>query len=829
MHIFISYSRKDSQFADHLCELLNDDRLPYFIDKKDIKTGSVWREDLRVAVQRSFALIVIMTEASQKSDWVQKEIAYARERHIPIFPIVRSGGVWPKLEDLNCIEMTAAQYLELPDQLRDPLRERFNAFKKREARRTSFPFFYNKYVQVGAVITVALIMALGLLFWPDDESNDGDGTPISQLASPTDTATASDTPTPTITPTASSTPNSDEVVLTAAATILTATAHVEAVSTRVIEMQTQNAATNAYFQTGTASARQSFTPTDDGGGGGEPIEPSITPTPSATESATATPNWVLTAEAELSESLTPNVSPITPTRTPPRITRTPTPTPTSSSTSSPRQPDTSQPIVPTTPIPSLTPPSSPTDMPTVTSTFTLSPTPTIETPSATPTNTASPTQTASISSTPPTAPPSTALFDSGTPGIANNPSHVIIPVYGGPSYDSTIVGFLRHTQAISIMGEVPGWVFIGYGWVRFDRVFSVGDESSIPLFQTQVFALTPAPTTDEDFRALGYQYMTQAAETGGIGGESGSTDGLAPDLYQTFVAGETQTAMPTFTPTPTRTPTSTLTRTPTATRAILPTRTPTMTPSRTPSRTPTRTRTPMPITPTSAVTVYNPPQWGTPQTTADFINIRASTSTDGVVVGTVARCDVIQVTGHTTVGGVRWYQVAGGWISSTVLLVNPDYATVSNQCVPIEPVTNTPPAGPTSSLPYYRDFNSGTYRSCANGQQTQQISSGSIFIDVTVPEARSASITIRYSNEGPSETITAFVNEVSQGNIVAGSRSDPCEPDIATATAFPGPGYGWNNFQSGGISVNLPAGTSTIRLEVAGGDGLFEVDAISIN
>lgn len=809
MHIFISYSRKDSEFANHLCELLNSDRLPYFIDKKDIKAGAVWRDDLKQAIHQSFAIIVIMTENSRKSDWVQKEIAYARERRLPIFPILRSGDVWSDFEDLNYLEMKDQKYLDLPDTLRDPLRERYDMFRKQGPHRLDFLLngslgrvkcSLQLVVASVAVASIFSILALWNLF-PD--ADDDKKTPAPHF-------TPSKTHTPTSTSIPRVTPNETEQILTAAAAALTGTAFDNAVGTRVIDIQTQHAATNAYFQTGTASAEPSATPTptngEQGGIEGDSTQTpaSSTPTPTTSPSRTATPDWYASAATDVANTLTQTTLTITlsTTRTPPGITRTATPS--STWTASQRPPDTNPPIVPTTPVPSWTP----------SSTITPSPSPTIVTPSLTPSSTASPTLTATLSPTAPIMPPSTALFPQGTPGIAINPSHVIIPVYAGPSPNSYIVGFLYHTQAIYILGEVPGWVFIGYGWIRFDRAFPIGDEVAIPIFQTQVFAMTPAPTTDEDFRALGYDAMTGTAQGGDsrIGGDNAPI--LDPTLLQTIVVGETLTAMPTPTPTftPTRTPTPINTPRPTATF------TRTSTNTRTPARTPTRTS-----TPTTSVFSFSPPQWGRSQSQVDTINIRSAPSMSANIVGSLGRCVPIQVYGYQNSEGYQWYQVEGGWIRGDLLFVHPDYATVNNQCRPT--ATNTPIVV-ESNLPIYQDYG-GSFRSCADGDQAEFNNGGGKDYGINVPDERIVTVELRISNEGTNETIAVLVNGTQMTSITLNSTSEPCIEDSSQATATPDYGYGWNNFKIYSVQVTVPAGASTISLQFSVADG-FELDSVRI-
>jgi formylglycine-generating enzyme len=89
-HVFISYSKKNRDYvrrlADHLLELgfdvWIDDRIDY---------GNDWWCTIVRAIRDAKAFIVIMTDESDQSVWVQREVTLADKHKIPAFPIWLAG------------------------------------------------------------------------------------------------------------------------------------------------------------------------------------------------------------------------------------------------------------------------------------------------------------------------------------------------------------------------------------------------------------------------------------------------------------------------------------------------------------------------------------------------------------------------------------------------------------------------------------------------------------------------------------------------------------------------------------------------------------------
>lgn len=89
---FISYSNKDEEFAERLHADLQSKGVRCWFALEDLKIGDKLRRSFDEAIRLHDKLIVILTESSVKSEWVEKEVetAFDKERkqeRIVLFPI----------------------------------------------------------------------------------------------------------------------------------------------------------------------------------------------------------------------------------------------------------------------------------------------------------------------------------------------------------------------------------------------------------------------------------------------------------------------------------------------------------------------------------------------------------------------------------------------------------------------------------------------------------------------------------------------------------------------------------------------------------------------
>lgn len=91
--VFISYSHVDSKTADSIVAVFKKLGIEYFRDVKDIEWGRSISEEVRGALERSGAILVILSPASIKSQWVPYEVGYGRALHKRVLPFLTHPSI----------------------------------------------------------------------------------------------------------------------------------------------------------------------------------------------------------------------------------------------------------------------------------------------------------------------------------------------------------------------------------------------------------------------------------------------------------------------------------------------------------------------------------------------------------------------------------------------------------------------------------------------------------------------------------------------------------------------------------------------------------------
>ena len=94
--VFISYSRKDQDMAEHLCNTLKENGIEYWIDKEGIYSSFNYKELIVDAIDVSKAVIFISSANSNISINVIREIGYAVNMHKPILPLTLDDAPYAK-------------------------------------------------------------------------------------------------------------------------------------------------------------------------------------------------------------------------------------------------------------------------------------------------------------------------------------------------------------------------------------------------------------------------------------------------------------------------------------------------------------------------------------------------------------------------------------------------------------------------------------------------------------------------------------------------------------------------------------------------------------
>jgi Tol biopolymer transport system component len=262
--IFISYSRKDEDFARRLATSLAGWGADIWIDVEDIPVGLKWSRAIQEGLDLSDVLIVVMSPDSMTSSNVEDEWQYFLDQRKPVIPVLlHPAKVHFQLSRIQYVDFNKHEYdLALrqlhtvlvqkglsiqplpgsaahpPAQAALPVREESTPIPPSPSRRTG-------WIVIGAVVIVAVIAALLINGQPNPQTAADNPTTEVALADTTDTATPTPSRTSSIiimyTQTATSSPT------------LSATDIENTVQAEIAAFPTQEAQTLAAIQAATAT------------------------------------------------------------------------------------------------------------------------------------------------------------------------------------------------------------------------------------------------------------------------------------------------------------------------------------------------------------------------------------------------------------------------------------------------------------------------------------------------------------------------------------------------------------------------------------------------
>lgn len=90
--VMISYSHQQSEFAERVRLALNNHRITTWFDQDSnsgmgIAPGSEWREELGRGIHQASAMLSIISDSYQRSQWCMKEVALAKQYGVPVIAI----------------------------------------------------------------------------------------------------------------------------------------------------------------------------------------------------------------------------------------------------------------------------------------------------------------------------------------------------------------------------------------------------------------------------------------------------------------------------------------------------------------------------------------------------------------------------------------------------------------------------------------------------------------------------------------------------------------------------------------------------------------------
>lgn len=107
-HVFISYSHKDSEFTHKLAAEIERYDIPVWIDDR-IDYGTRWPHVIQEKIDTCKAFLLIMSDHSRQSEWVNNELVYAQSKGKKIYPLLLKGDVWLSVASIQYADVRNSQ------------------------------------------------------------------------------------------------------------------------------------------------------------------------------------------------------------------------------------------------------------------------------------------------------------------------------------------------------------------------------------------------------------------------------------------------------------------------------------------------------------------------------------------------------------------------------------------------------------------------------------------------------------------------------------------------------------------------------------------------
>jgi predicted component of type VI protein secretion system len=82
--VFLSYAREDTRWADWLARWLQARGWSVWVDKESIRGGARWAGEIERAIGSSSLVLLLLSSNSVVSDWVNSELAAAKDLRVPV-------------------------------------------------------------------------------------------------------------------------------------------------------------------------------------------------------------------------------------------------------------------------------------------------------------------------------------------------------------------------------------------------------------------------------------------------------------------------------------------------------------------------------------------------------------------------------------------------------------------------------------------------------------------------------------------------------------------------------------------------------------------------
>ncbi len=113
-HIFIAFHQTDSIIADQVATGLKASGFTVFLDGEMLVAGEIDSDKVVKELRSSDAAIVVLSQHSKRSGWVEEELVQALRSNQVVIPILvdpegKNNGVWPLVGDRLPLEWPTRQ------------------------------------------------------------------------------------------------------------------------------------------------------------------------------------------------------------------------------------------------------------------------------------------------------------------------------------------------------------------------------------------------------------------------------------------------------------------------------------------------------------------------------------------------------------------------------------------------------------------------------------------------------------------------------------------------------------------------------------------------
>jgi len=85
-HVFLSYSRSDAAMMHRVAEDLRREGFQIWNDEQLEPGTDSWKTAIQTALENSATVVVLLSPDAKKSEWIERELDYARAQQVPIIP-----------------------------------------------------------------------------------------------------------------------------------------------------------------------------------------------------------------------------------------------------------------------------------------------------------------------------------------------------------------------------------------------------------------------------------------------------------------------------------------------------------------------------------------------------------------------------------------------------------------------------------------------------------------------------------------------------------------------------------------------------------------------